>query len=249
MKSGDRLEELRHQAQEFADKLTRSVYSVARGCDPFQALVVRSDHGDRVAVRQVPDTGVPLTVDGDVLLTLKVSFRCAWDRVGQYLAVDDSKVAVFAGAQAAGEPLFRYEYLRVPGKDQPGAHIHMHAHRDGIAHVMSKVGASTKRARRRADSGTVPRMSELHFPVGGPRYRPCVEDVLEMLVCELGVDCDAEGRRALEDGREEWRRQQIRTVVRDAPDEAVHVLKALGYRVRTPRRRKNVENLSRLREV
>ena len=28
----------------------------------------------------------------------------------------------------------------------------------------------------------------LHFPLGGSRFRPCLEDLLEMLVSELGVD-------------------------------------------------------------
>ncbi|ROR92588.1 hypothetical protein [Nocardioides aurantiacus] len=123
------IQELEDQAQEFAQRLTASVYSVARGCDPFAATVT----GDRITVRQEPDTGVPLSVDGAVVLTLKVSFACAWDRVGHYLAVDESRMRVYAGAQAAGEPLFRYAYLRrLSGKDQPGAHVHVHAHRDGL---------------------------------------------------------------------------------------------------------------------
>ena len=241
---GKGIEELREQAQEFAGRLTTSVHAVAPDCDPFTAQAVAA----RFIVRQEPDTGVPLTVGGAVLLTLKVSYSCAWDRVGHYLAVDESKVKVYAGPQAAGEPLFRYEYLRRPsGKDQPGAHIHIHAHRDGIAHVMTKVGDSTVRAKRRAGSSDVPRMSELHFPVGGPRYRPCLEDVLEMLVCELGVDCDDRGRELLRDARERWRRDQIRTVVRDAPGEAVETLREMGFTI-PPSDQAHTDNLARLRE-
>lgn len=242
--------ELRDQAQQFADRLTASVHAIAQACEPFEVKAIQtSDGAERFAVMQEPDTGVPLTVAGDVLLTLKVQYMCAWDRARRFLAVDESKVKVYAGGQAQGEPLFRYEYVRHPRKDHPGAHIQIHAHRDGITHVMSKAGGSTKRARRRAGSDSVPRMSELHFPVGGPRYRPCLEDVLEMLVCELGVDCDSAGREALAIGREEWRRQQTRTVVRDAPDEAADALRLLGYRVRSPRRGKRPgDNITRLRE-
>ncbi len=145
--------------------------------------------------------------------------------------------------------MFRYEYVRDPGRDHPGAHLQIHAHRDGISHAMSRVGSSTRRARRRASSGDVPRMSELHFPVGGPRFRPCLEDVLGMLVSEFGVDCDDEGRETLASAREVWRRQQVRTVVRDAPTEAIASLVALGYTVTSPAQGQHPpDNTERLRE-
>lgn len=173
-------------------------------------------------------------MDGEPLLTLKVEYRCVWDSAGQYLAVDKSKVVVHAGSAASGEPLFRYEYIRNPGRELPGAHVQIHAHRDGIAHVMTLAGRSTRRARRRADAVAVPAMRDLHFPVGGARFRPCLEDVLEMLVCELGVDCDADGRVALAQGRLSWRRGQLRSSVRDSPEDAAKVLVVLGYTVTPP---------------
>jgi hypothetical protein len=40
-------------------------------------------------------------------------------------------------------------------------------------------------------------MSDLHFPVGGSRFRPSLEDVLDMLVRELGVDHEPGWRDAL----------------------------------------------------
>ena len=70
----------------------------------------------------------------------------------------------------------------------PAAHIHVHAHRDGLSHALGKTGSKTKRGKARAEAREVPRMADLHFPVGGHRFRPCLEDVLEMLVTELGVD-------------------------------------------------------------
>jgi hypothetical protein len=73
--------------------------------------------------------------------------------------------------------------------------------------------------------------------------------VLEMLVTEFGVDSTPDGRRALRDGREVWRRAQVGTVVRDAPDEAIRVLEDLGYRVRLKRgARKPDEKTKRLRD-
>ena len=75
------------------------------------------------------------------------------------------------------------------------------------------------------------RVSDLHFPVGGSRFRPCLEDVLDMVVRELGVDHQSDWRNALAVGRERWRRMQAAAVVRDA-SEAIRVLEQLGYDIR-----------------
>lgn len=161
-----------------------------------------------------------------------------WDSPGQYLAVDESAVKVYAGAKAAGEPLFRYEYLRAATGDVPGAHVQIHGHRDALTFVMTRAGVGSPRGQRLAgrvaQGAAVPQMSDLHFPVGGSRFRPSLEDVLDMLVRELGVDHEKGWREALAAGRERWRRMQIRAVVRDAPGEAVAALEHLGYEVRLP---------------
>jgi hypothetical protein len=93
-------------------------------------------------------------------------------------------------------------------------------------------------------------MSDLHFPVGGSRFRPSLEDVLDMLVRELGVDHQPEWHDALSAARERWRRVQVAAVVRDAPGEAISALAKLGYEVRL---RSGCEvpqdNVGRLREL
>jgi hypothetical protein len=67
--------------------------------------------------------------------------------------------------------------------------------------------------------------------VGVTRFRPCLNDVLDMLVRELGVDHEPAWRNALADGRERWRRMQTAAVVRDGPAAAIEALSALGYEV------------------
>ena len=194
-----------------------------------------------------PAEGILLRVEAEPLFRITVSYKCSLDCIGHYLAVDDAKVKVHAVGD--GQPLFRYEYDRDAVTDMPAAHIQLHAHRDAFAHVMSKAGTTTARAKRRATRGELPRIADLHFPVGGHRFRPCLEDVLEMLVTEFGVDSTLDGLRALRDGREVWRRAQVGTVVRDAPDEAIRVLEDLGYRVLLKRgARKPEEKTKRLRD-
>lgn len=240
---------LDEQAAGFAHKLTSTVSALVPTCPPFKArAIAKSDGGEGFTVRQDPPDGISLTVEGEPLLRLLVSFKCSLDREGHYLTVDASAVKVLADGQSS-EPLFRYEYDRDAVEDMPAAHIQVHAHRDAFAHVMNRAGTATARGKRRANLGKMARLEDLHLPVGGHRFRPCLEDVLGMLVHEFGVDSTANGRRALQNGREEWRRTQIRSAVRDAPQEAVAALRDLGYAVNLePGRDHPLENTTRLRD-
>jgi hypothetical protein len=252
MTSGDSLEA---EAQRFAAELTATVRGVVGyHVEAFRARALDHPTADRVSVHQEPRTGIPLTVDGAPLLTLTAEYRCIWDSRQLFLAVETSAIKVYAGAKADSEPLFRYEYMRSPGADLPGAHIQIHGHRDTLTYVMTRSGTATRRGQRlagRVAQGTrVPRMPDLHFPVGGSRFRPSLEDVLDMLVRELGVDQQPGWRDALASGRERWRRMQTAAAVRDAPRDAIAVLEKLGYELQL---RDEVavpqDNLSRLREL
>jgi hypothetical protein len=77
-------------------------------------------------------------------------------------------------------------------------------------------------------------MSSLHIPVGGSRFRPCLEDFIQFLICECKFDARPGWREQVETGRERWRRRQAATVVRDMPEEAARVLRDLGYIVEAP---------------
>jgi hypothetical protein len=184
---------LEAEAQRFAAELTDTVRAVVGDhVEAFRARAVHRPGLGRVSVHQEPRTGIPLIVDGAPLLNLTAEYRCVWDGLHRFLAVDVSAIKVYAGAKADSEPLFRYEYARSPSGDVPGAHVQIHGHRDALTFVMARSGTSSRRGQRLADrtaQGTgVPRMSGLHFPVGGSRFRPALEDVLDMLVRELGVD-------------------------------------------------------------
>jgi hypothetical protein len=108
-------------------------------------------------------------------------------------------------------------------QDLLDGHWNIHAER-GAASRLLTLGNPTH-------SGS---FSELHFPVGGARMRPCLEDVLTFVLREFGVDQVEGADTLLCAGRERWRRRQIATLVRDAPDEAVRVLRELGYVVDDP---------------
>jgi len=83
--------------------------------------------------------------------------------------------------------------------------------------------------------------------MGGHRFRPCLEDLLHLLVTEFGVDQQQEWRAARQEGREEWRRLQLKAAVRDAPEEARRTLELLGYTVSAPAAGPADDNKDRLR--
>jgi hypothetical protein len=150
------------------------------------------------------------------------------------LAVEKSDFHVFA-YEYPREPLFRYEYLRTPTSGIPAAHVQVHARRDTVTYLMARCGIGSQRAKQRSKKvyagEEIPHLSDPHFPVGGPRFRPCLEDVLEMLIEEFGIDCAPGGRAALQRGRLVWRDAQLGAGVRDDPATAVRVLREIGYEV------------------
>lgn len=73
---------------------------------------------------------------------------------------------------------------------------------------------------------------DVHIPVGGSRFRPCLEDVLEMLIKEFGIDhADHGWRTALAEGRARWRKYQLMAAITDDPSTAVAKLRELGHSV------------------
>lgn len=160
-----------------------------------------------------------------------MSFECTLDRTSQFLAVQKSSFQVGASV-SSGQPLFRYEFDRGM-TTVPQAHLHVHGHRDSLTYVMMRSGSSPIRRRNRDDR--VPLVQDLYFPLGTHRFRPCLEDVLQMLVDEFGVDHQGDSStRALPEGRRMWHRLQTRAVVRDDVSSAIAALTERGCRVEPP---------------
>ncbi len=173
----------------FANELTATVRAVVgASAEPFRATGKVQAGRTGVAVRQAPRQGIVLTVERVPMLVLKVALHCVWDHRQDWLAVEDSRFEVFA--KGVSEALFRYDYLRQPNS-VPSAHVQVHAHRDAITTswldaepVASGHAGACVTPRKAADSRSCRIFT---FPSVG-RFRPCLEDVLEMVIDELGVD-------------------------------------------------------------
>lgn len=238
-------ERLREQALDFAQDLTSTVQAVVPTAAGFRAVGT----GSRFVVQQDPAEGIVLHVAGTPMLRLEVRFQCTFDHRDSFLAVEWSEMKVSAIA-GPSEPLVRWDYLRTPRSGMASAHVQVHAHRDAVTYVLTRCGSSTVRAKRRRkeiEGGSrVPQLSDLHLPVGGPRFRPCLEDILQMLIDEFGIEAADGAQEALASGRAEWRRKQLAAAVRDCPERVVEVLESLGYRVTLPETGHAPERLEKL---
>jgi hypothetical protein len=229
-------ESLAEQAEKFANDLTATVRAVVGAeCPAFYSVAL--EQADAFTVRQEPFDGITLCDKSGPILRMTVDYQCVLDGHDKWMAISKSLIHVFVEPDGR-EPLFRYEFDREVIGNVPGAHIHFHGKHPELEAAMRECGDSTERAKARRRGKRAVYLQDLHFPVGGPRFRPALEDVLEMLIEEFGVkpvQSVAAARRALADSRENWRRTQVATVVRDAPSKAAEALKELGYKVTAPK--------------
>lgn len=230
------------QTNRFALELMETLAGVLPRGDLGFDVAISQSHGSLLAViRQSDPDGISLDVEGQPHLRLIVDLKCVWNSTAQYLGVRDSTFEL--RLRGTTEPLLRYDYLRDAGVGIPAAHINVHAHRDEM--VMALIGSGPRhkgKSRIKAlDDKKTPKLSKLHLPVGGHRFRPSLEDVLEMVVKEFGIDVrDSSYRTALEAGRARFRRRQLASAIGDDPASAVEALRALGYTVSDEPGRSNV---------
>lgn len=202
------------RAQAFAEDLTSLLRETLPGASPAKAIW----NQDRVVVR--PGGPIRLLVKNRPLATLDLHLRCRMDAHGKWLAIEQSGFNVYAALDKM--PIFRFEYVR-DARTCPCAHIQVHAHRGALSHLLSQAGHDSAHD-----------MSALHLPVGGARFRPCLEDVIHFLIEDCGFDSVPNWFDAVKAGRARWRRIQARTVARDLPEDAAEALRALGYTVMPP---------------
>jgi hypothetical protein len=228
------------RAEGFAENITDRIRRIFGVDARFRAVVlsegravVGSWDGAYGVTQKAPELQpIILTINKEPRIRLFLKFHCCWDVGQSYLAIEESWIHVSVNRRQADPPMFRYEYVRSPHAGIPSAHLHIHAHRDEISFLM--MHADRARPKRRKQKDDLPAVKRLHFPLGGARFRPCLEDICQMLVEEFGVDVADGYATAIREGREEWRRTQIRTAVRDSPEDAIQELRGLGYTVTPP---------------
>lgn len=223
MSAGD----LAAETEVFAASVQRMLDGVLPGV--HEVVIVQHESQARFSIRPAGASSpwvVPLFVADEPLASLGFQYHLALDHRDRYLKVTGSNFSVWPAGER--EPLLRCEFL-ANARNAPTAHWQFHAHRGAFSHLLSRSHAARPNMVRTAHE-----LSKLHLPVGGPRFRPCLEDVLEMLVVDCGIDAKRQWRSVINSGRRDWREKQVASVVRDAPDIAASALAALGWKLTPP---------------
>lgn len=153
-------------------------------------------------------------------LWLKVSFSVGLDDEGKHLAVQTSIFGLCINPKTAHCPL-RIEFNRA-NTSRPQAHVHIHGESAGLGYAFALAGRPPKD------------IMELHLPVGGRRFRPTLEDFIELLADEKLARVKNTWRKAIEESRADWLERQTRAAVRRNPEAAIDQLRSMGYAVDPP---------------
>lgn len=200
-------------------------------------------------ITQRASRGIELRSGDEVVASLSFGFICSCKTDGGWLQVDKSVVMI--SAEPEHVPLFHYDFNRVTISEIPGAHINVFGSNDAATRIMLACGLGKRGKSRRkeyVDKGAFPTFSTLHFPVGGDRFRPGIEDVLQMVIYEFHIDAEPDWEEHLEASRAEYRTRQLEALVREFPDIAYKALVEDGFveGFNVPERKERLDTKSRL---
>ncbi|BBY63488.1 hypothetical protein [Mycolicibacterium helvum] len=213
-------DEFNEQVFNFTNDVERAITALADENWSIDAELA-SENSDRL--RAVVDAKVQLCepVRRDARLAeLVVVYKLCVDSFSRYIAVEHSSFMLKAVLDRT--PIIRWDYDRSPN-NKPSSHMQITAHRGALSHLLSRL-----------DHPTPHSIESLHLPMGGDRFRPCLEDIVEFLIRDCGFDGQKGWKTTVKDGRAKWRRIQARAAVRDAPGEAAAALEDLGFTVIPP---------------
>jgi hypothetical protein len=209
--------DLEKQASAFARELTELLNKTVCGGIRLRSVISapgRAMIGYRIDKHNLDATvGIPLTL-GPKAPTgyFALSFRLAADRDVRYLMVESSFMGLFLDVDLR-QPLLHYDYEREKADGYPEAHLQVCAESES----WKQMCAMTRRQIRPFE--------RLHLPVGGRRFRPTLEDLIDFLIAEQAADVRPGAQQAVDDGRERFRMRQLRAAIRNDPGTAIEVLR------------------------
>lgn len=216
------------EAEMFANALETTIKAVLPGEPELQASTVKGKpHFVVEPKRTATDKpqGIALHVRDRFMGTLEFHYAVVADRDDDFLKVVKSGIAI--RSVAMGEPVITLEF-EPDARSSPVSHWHVHAENGAVSAWLALSEPDTEKQRQRWA------MASVHLPTGGERWRPCLEDVLEMLVTDFRVDKKEGWEHALAEGRSDWRKRQLKASIRDDPHTSAETLRRIGYSVTAP---------------
>ena len=164
---------------------------------------------------------IPITLGKKPHLYLMAAYFLSEDAEGEFLTVEASQYGIYLDSDAK-ELIAHWDYMRQPGNSYPAAHLQVHGDSERFKSLCAK---------SREDLGLDCPDRELrdaHFPVGGRRFRPSLEDVIEFLIIERFAEPVDNWNEELERSRRVWEERQLQAAVRRNPEVALRQLRLDG---------------------
>lgn len=155
-----------------------------------------------------------LRIKGAPLAMLLCQYRLCPNSTGNHLAIENSTIQLQYKAKKKPVPIVRFEYDRNPHSMKPSSHFHFHA--DSVPLGLFLYGAAGRA--KAADQ------SKIHFPTGDARFRVTLEDVVELVIREFEVDSHPGWEELVSEGRANFQRIQVDTVIRKNRSRAAEIL-------------------------
>lgn len=213
--------ELSRQVRDFASRqaelLNRTVTHGIRLTPLLQDDGEAALVGYQLSRTNLTGEAIPLTIgaaDPSGFLRVVHTFRL--DDAGRWLMNVRETFGLYADPDFESV-VCHYDYDRDPDNAYPSPHLQVGGDSPPLDAVCAASGADVTLAR-------------VHFPVGGRRFRPALEDLVEVLILE-GMATGRPGWEAVvEEHRAEYHRHQLAAAVRRDPDTALRVLREEGHR-------------------
>ncbi len=181
----------------------------------------RAAIGNRIDPSEPVGSPIALTVSrSPAPLAFRFLQSLELDERGEFLTTTKSSYKLMHAAPE--RPILTYDYTRDPLNEYPEAHLHLHGEAVAVQDMLERCDRSKDKP------------DDLHFPVGGRRFRPCLEDLIEFCILERLVTPRPDWERVLDESRQRFRDDQLRAAVRRSPELAAGVLASEGWTVTKP---------------
>jgi len=220
-------ESLEAQARGFADNISDLLNkTVTHG---IRVSALRDAKGRGIigaGISRKRSVSLPIPISpsgGKVVVYLYLLHSYELDPEGVYLTMTKSTMSLYTSQEMKDDQLIvGIDYARNPSNQFPGAHLHVSGQQDDLDTIYL---GSTRKARQ---------LRDLHLPVGGKRFRPTLEDIVEFMVTEEMVVPKPGWEEVVQEHRARWEALQLKAAVRRNPQDAAAALRADGWTVSAP---------------
>lgn len=216
--------DLKSESRAFAQELSALLNATVCSGPQLNCLVFEDDGftivGYKLTRDNVRGEALPLRLNAPAKFYLGLSMRLRPDAENDHLMVHSSAMTLRTGPGTANAGmLLHYDYERDKPDDYPEAHLQVCATSDEWKQAGVRLNGDERL------------LTKLHLPVGGRRFRPTLEDIIEFLIVEKLVEArpEKQWKDAIAASRDRFREKQLRAAVRRYPAVALEQLRADGH--------------------